>query len=779
MTGAMKTRCGLTFLFVFLAATMSVHAQRARGELRIEVRDPQGAALASTVELVSEGSQFRRNFQTDHDGRYDEQTLPFGLYRLSVNAEGFALWTDVVEIRSEVPIHITVTLGVAPVTTEVEVTDSVTLVDPNGTGTQYSIGHQALAENITTQPGRALSDLVDDLPGWLYEANGVLHPRGSEYDVQYIVNEVPITENRSLASAPSLDAGDVQSMRVLTAGYPAEYGRKLGGIIEVTTGKDVPSGLHGGIDADGGSFSTGGGSGAILYVHAGNRFSLGGDGFHTDRYLDPPVLENFTNMGNAVGFSSSYERELSERDRLRVTFTHHLTRFLVPNYLVQENAGQQQNIADTETGGQITFQHLISPDLLLSVSGNVRDAAAELSSNLLATPVIVSQDRGYREGYVRGDLAGHHGRQDWKVGVDNIFSPVHERLHYTITDPTQFDPGTRQQFQFSDHRWDVEPSAYVQDQIHLGNWNLSEGIRFDQYAFVVHESAWSPRVGVSRYVHSLNLLIHASYDRAFQTPAVENLLVASSPQVDSLNPIVVRLPVRPGRANYYEFGVTKAVFGKLRFDANIFRRDFHNYSDDDVVLDTGVSFPIAFARARIIGEDLRLEVPRWGRFSGYLSYANQSGIGQGPITGGLFLSSDATNQLTDTSKFAVSQDQRNTVRVRVRFQAPRRVWFALSGQYGSGLPADTGGTNPSLLLAQYGHAILDRVNLQLERVRPNLSMDAAAGAELYRKEQRTASFQIQAANLNNRLNLINFASLFSGTAIAPPRSLSAHLRLTF
>jgi outer membrane receptor for Fe3+-dicitrate len=335
------------------------------------------------------------------------------------------------------------------------------------------------------------------------------------------------------------------------------------------------------------------------------------------------------------------------------------------------------------------------------------------------------------------------------------------------------------QFQFSDHRWDVEPAAYLQDQIHLGNWNLSAGLRFDHYGFVVHESAWSPRIGTSRYVHSMNLLVHASYDRVFQTPAVENLLLASSPQLDSLNPIVVRLPVRPGRGNYYEVGITKAVLGKLRFDANVFRRDFRNYSDDDVLLDTGVSFPIAFTRAQITGEELRLEVPRWGRFSGYLSYSNQSGIGQGPITGGLFLGSDAGNQLTDTSKFAVSQDQRNTARLRVRFQAPRRVWFAAGGEYGSGLPADTGGTDPSLLLTQYGPAILDRVNLERGRVRPNLSVDAVAGVELYRKEHRTASFQIQALNLNNRVNVINFASLFSGTAVAPPRSVSARLQLSF
>jgi hypothetical protein len=778
-TSQSKWRRHLLGLIILLAGATGVDAQRVRGELRIEVHDPRGASVASTAELVSDGNQFRRNFHIDHDGRYVAQDLPFGVYRLSVNAEGFAPWTDVLEIRSEVPQHIAVTLSLAPVTTQVEVTDSVTLVDPNGAGTQYSIGHQALAENIATQPGRDLSDLVDDLPGWLYEANGVLHPRGSEYDVQYVVNGVPVTENRSPAFAPSLDADDVESMRVLTAGYPAEYGRKLGGVIEVTTEKDVPSGLHGRIDAVGGSFSTAGGSGAISYARAGNRFSLGGDGFHTDRYLDPPVLQNFANTANARGISGSYEREFSERDRVRITTTHNLVRFLVPNYLVQQTAGQRQNIVDTETSGQISFQHLVSPDLLLSASGSVRDATAELFSSVSATPVVVSQDRGYREGYVRGDLAGHHGRQDWKGGVDDIFNPVHERLQYTITDPRQFDPGTQQQFQFSDHRWDVEPSAYVQDQIHLGNWNVSAGLRFDHYAFVVHESAWSPRVGVSRYVHSLSLLIHASYDRVFQTPAVENLLLASSPQVDSLNPIVVRLPVRPGRGNYYEFGVTKAVLGKLRFDANVFRRGFHNYSDDDVLLDTGISFPIAFTRARIIGEELRLEVPRWGRFSGYLSYANQSGVGQGPITGGLFLGSDTGNQLTDTSRFAVSQDQRNTARVRVRFQAPRRAWFAVGGEYGSGLPAGTGGTDPSLLLAQYGPAILSRVNLEHGRVRPNLSLDTAAGAELYRKEQRTAAFQVQAANLNNRLNVINFESLFSGTAVAPPRSVSGRLQFTF
>src|SRR5215469_13133275 len=317
-------------LFVLLLVASRVHAQRARGELRIEVHDPQGAALASTGELVSDGNQFRRNFHTGHDGRYVAENLALGVYRLSVKAEGFALWTDVVEVRSEVPVHIAVTLGLAAVTTQLEVTDSVTLLDPNRTGTQYSIGLQALTESIPTQPGRDLSDLVDDLPGWLYEANGVLHPRGSEYDVQYVIDGLPTTENRSPAFAPALEADVVDSMRVLTADYPAEYGRKLGGVIEVTTEKNIPSGLHGQFDLIGGSFGTTNGSGGVSYSLGKDRFTASGDAFHTERYLDPPVLANYTNRATASGFSASYERDFSDRDRLRLTISHNVVRFLVP-----------------------------------------------------------------------------------------------------------------------------------------------------------------------------------------------------------------------------------------------------------------------------------------------------------------------------------------------------------------------------------------------------------------------------------------------------------------
>ncbi|HLZ13567.1 MAG TPA: TonB-dependent receptor [Candidatus Acidoferrum sp.] len=778
----MLFRVAASCLLLWMAWPGALVAQRERGELRLEVRDPQGATAAGEGELVSELNDVRREFKVGGDGKTVVQGLPFGRYHVRFRAQGFAEWSGLLEIRSEVPQTFGITLGVAAVNTQIQVSDSATLVDPSRTGVTYAVGKNAIEEQIPAQPGRGLTDLVNDQPGWIYEANGVLHPRGSEYDVQYVFNGVPLTQNRSPAFAPALDPDDVESMRVLTASFPAEYGRKLGGIVEVTTSKNPPHGLHGDFDADGGSFSAVSGSGRISYVREKDRFSFGGEGFHTDRYLDPPVLQNFTNRANSDGFSGSYERDFSDRDRLRVSVSHSAVRFLVPNELVQQNALQRQDIADGETAGQIYWQHIVSTDAVFSAAASVRDARATLASNPDSTPVIVSQDRGYREGYARADLAGHRGHHDWKAGADAVFNPVHEALSYLVTDPAQFDPATLPQFTFSRHEtWDLEQSLYVQDAMHYGNWNVSAGLRLDHYDFNVAEWAASPRVGISRFIPSWNLALHASFDRVFQTPALENLLLASSPDLSVVNPNVLRLPVRPARANYFEWGLTKGAGGKVRIEANVFRRDFHDYPDDDVLLDTGVGFPVSFKKARIFGEELSLQVPHWWRFSGFVSYSNQSGIGEGPVTGGLFLGDDASSALTNTARFAVTQDQRNTLRARMRMQTTKRTWIALSGEYGSGLPVelDATATNIPFLLQQFGPEIIGKVNFDRGRVAPNFSLGAAAGWEVYRKEQRSVGLQIQSENLTDRVNVLDFASLFSGTAVATPRSVTARLRVSF
>jgi hypothetical protein len=83
------------------------------------------------------------------------------------------------------------------------------------------------------------------------------------------------------------------------------------------------------------------------------------------------------------------------------------------------------------------------------------------------------------------------------------------------------------------------------------------------------------------------------------------------------------------------------------------------------------------------------------------------------------------------------------------------------------------------LIAQFGEQVVSRVNLERGRVDPNFSLDLATGVELYRKELRALQFQLEAANVTDRINVINFDSLFSGTAVGTPRMISARLRFTF
>ncbi|MGD0498184.1 MAG: carboxypeptidase regulatory-like domain-containing protein [Bryobacteraceae bacterium] len=768
-------------LACFALAAVGGSAQQQRGELRLEVYDSTGGALIAAVDLASAINQVHRGAATDAAGQYAAQDLPFGLYRVVVSHEGFQTSSQIVRVGSEVPVRLTVILGVAPIQTSVETTDSATLVDPNRASTVNSIGSQSIAEHLGSQPGRGLLDLIDAQPGWLYESNGVLHPRGSEYDVQFVVDGVPLNENRSPAFAPSFESEDVESMRVFTAGYPAEYGRKLGGVVELSSPKDAVDGLHGETAIGDGSFGSMNGYTGFVYGWGADRVSASFYGGRTDRYLDPPALANFTNSGSSGGGTAAWSRDLSSRDRIRVTVSRNQVRFEVPNELVQQEAGQRQDRANRETSGLIYYQRVVSPALLFDAEGSVRDDAASLWSNSNSTPMLVAQQRGFREGYARAGLAWHRGRHDWKFGADGIFNSVHEALQYAITDPAQFDPGTPSPFRFSGTGWDREQAAFLQDAFHARNWNVSAGIRFDRYRFATEAAAWSPRLGVSRYFPSLGTLVHISYDRAFQTPAIENLLLASSPAVDALNGAVLRLPVPPSRANFYEAGFSRAFLGKARLEANVFRRDFRDYSDDDVLLNTGASFPISFSHARIRGEEIKMEVPRWGRFSGFVSYSNQLGVAQGPVTGGLFLGDEASAALGDNSRFFVSQDQRNTARTRLRAQLTRRVWGAVSASYGSGLPADLGDGNTGygFLLSQYGAKVLSRVNFTLERVRPSYSLDSAAGVDLLRRDREALTLEAETANLTNRVNVINFASLFSGTAIGPPRSASVRLKFQF
>jgi hypothetical protein len=766
-------------LAVLLLGSVLAFGQTNRGELRLKITDPSGATVRAQVELTSLGTGYDKTFHSTSDGSLSVQNLPYGAYKLEVRQAGFEPFLGTVEVRSALPIDQRIRLSVESLHTDVTVSGASTLIDPSAVSSVLTIGSEQVQQRLSSLPGRSVQDLVISQPGWLYEGNAVLHPRGSEYQTLFVVDGIPLTDNRSPGFGPEIEANNLDSLSVYTAGFPAEYGRQMGGVVELNTRRQPEQGTHGDLDLSGGSYDTASAYGQIQRVFDKNTLSAAAAGSMTSHYLNPVVPENYTNNGTTGDFSALYERDFGESDHLSVSARHEFSRFLIPNEQVQQAAGQVQNGDNFETMGSAAYQHVLSQVSLFNLAAMLREDSNHLYSNQNPTPIAAFQHNHFGEGYFKATWSLHRGVQEFKVGVDSDSLFLHENFRYTITDPSRFDPDTPPSLTFTDQKPDLEQSAFIQDLIHLDKWTISAGLRWDHYQLLLNQNAFSPRISVGRYLPSPRMIVHGSYDHVFQPPSYENILISGSPEIDALSDQFLRLPVKPSTANYYELGLTQSFLDRARLDVNIYRRDARNFADDDQLLNTGVSYPIAFDKAVIYGAEGKLELIDLRKFTSYVSFSYMVGNAWWPVTGGLFLGddvSDATTQLT--GHFPVSQDQRNTLSTRTKYDVNSRFFIAGGASYGSGLPFEFTG-DPAQALAEYGPAVLGRLNFERGRIRPQLSLNATFGATLYAHDRVHVTFQADGNNLNDRLNVIDFGGLFSGNAIGPARSAFLRLNTRF
>ena len=301
----------------------------------------------------------------------------------------------------------------------------------------------------------------------------------------------------------------------------------------------------------------------------------------------------------------------------------------MPNERVQEEAGQRQDRDSQETVAQFSYQRIVSARVLGDVRGMVRDLSAGLWSNSAATPIAAEQDRGFRELYFKGAISAHFGAHEWKVGGDVNVGTVRERFGYQITDPesvrsrhpagVQLRRSTRRS-RASSLRPGSDPAGALDGQCRTALGSLPARRR--------RERPQSPAVGglvlARRPISSCGRRTTARFkhprSKTFCWPALLTSIRSATN--------VVRLPVPSSLGNFYEVGVSKALSGTARVDASYFRRSMSNFADDDLLLNTGVSFPMAFRHADITGTEVKLDVPRWRAISGFASYAWLRGIGR-------------------------------------------------------------------------------------------------------------------------------------------------------
>jgi len=331
-------------------------------------------------------------------------------------------------------------------------------------------------------------------------------------------------------------------------------------------------------------------------------------------------------------------------------------------------------------------------------------------------------------------------------------------------------------------------SAYLQDRFTpFTNFTLDLGVRYDNYRLLIHEQAVSPRIGIAYYIPKTNTTLHASYDRFFQPPPAENLLLASSAEAAAISPVAVLrglttvLPILPDKEHAFEVGAQQLLSKYLRLNLTVYQKRIENFSDKDQFFETGVIFPITISAGRVNGEELRLDTTDIHGFRAFLSYANARAYGVTPINGGLFLGEDASDLQIAGFKFANDHDQRNEGQFQLSYDHKSGVYAIFNARYDSGVPTDV---EPGTTLAQFvaggfDPRLYNEIDFQRGRVRPRTILNLTVGADLFQKERTSLNVQFDVQNLTNELFLYNFESVFSGTHVGFPRLFSGRVALRF
>ena len=289
------------------------------------------------------------------------------------------------------------------------------MLESDRTSSDTDINQTILERPLGATPSRAIESIVASAPGFVTDDNGRMHPRGSESQVQYVIDGIPVTDNLSAIFSTSLDARTMRTVEVLTGGIPAEFGDKLAGIINVNTRSGLEGPTQAGLSLSGGSFSTG---------EVAADFAT-----HTQEVWlsDQPV-----NHELAALFRSANDRQFSQRrsnrkgflrldyqfdqnNRLRGVFSFGGSNFEVANRQFQEIAGQDQRQRLRDNSQSFNYQHIFSPETLGQFSVFNRFSRAKLFSNPESTPVVAFQNRSLNYGGI-GSLALTRGSHNIKFG---------------------------------------------------------------------------------------------------------------------------------------------------------------------------------------------------------------------------------------------------------------------------------------------------------------------------------------------------------------------------
>jgi hypothetical protein len=610
--------------------------------------------------------------------------------------------------------------------------------------------------------------------------------------VLFVVDGVPVADRLDAVSASAFNLDSIEAVRVITGDIPAEFGGRSGAVVTLQPKSGVDAPLAGSASLGGASLAT---RDAAFDVGGGVNqrfgFFVSGAAVASHRFLDPVDPRNFNNRGGAVNFNLRSDWHPTARDIVLVNVGVGGKDFRVPHDAEQEEAGQRQRQELRDRSVSVSWQRAWSSRTVSNAALFFRSHASRLFGSEFDTPVFAEQDRRHgRKGAILSlthERAGH----SLKFGLEAARLTPREFFAFAVTDEDEAEERdfsdaalafTRANpFVFRDRRTLALFALYAQDSFSpLKNLTLNLGLRYDRSEMLLGEQQFSPRVGMAYYLPRTATVLRASFNRLFQPPQIENLLLSDSEQARRLSPFVDETgggaPLRAERTSAYEVGVAQNVGGLLRLDVAYWHRAFREISDPNVFFGSTLVFPNNVASGWARGVDVRVDVPERKGWSAYASFTNARTLQTGPLTGGLFLT-DEFIEIGPGTRFTPDHDQRNAAAFGVTYRHRRSgLWAAFSGRHQSGYPLEIEDDDLAELRDAPGAEL---VNFDRRRVRPYTVFDLSLGADLMRSDRATVSIQVDVQNLADRRFAYNFGNPFSGTHFGHPRLIGGRVKFAF
>jgi Carboxypeptidase regulatory-like domain/TonB-dependent Receptor Plug Domain len=455
----------VVFLFCCQA---SAQTSGSSGTVQGVVTDPSGAVISgATVAIHNPVSGYTRSTVTDNAGRFSFPNIPFNPYHLTVTGKGFSPYMQDVDVRSVVPVNLSLGLKVTgsteTVTVEAGGSDLIEADSTFHTDVDRDLFDKVPLESASS----SVSSLVTLVtPGIAADSNGLFHGLGDHAENSFSVDGQPITDQQSKVFSNQIPVDSIQSLEVIDGAPPAEFGEKASLVINVTTrsGQGVTT-PHGAFTTSYGSFGTSSAGFNLAYGNNnwGNFISV--NGLNSGRFLDPPEFQVIHAKGNEENVFDRLDFQLSQADSLHLNLGFTRSWFQTPNTFDQQNATGWSGLV-VDNGGlgpnglpvgpadqrsQIrtfniapTWTHLLNANTVLTLGAFVRhdqfnyypspNPFADLAPGLQQE--TLTQDRRLTNAGLRSDISYVKGIHNLKAGATYQQTFLTEKDRFGIVDPT-------------------------------------------------------------------------------------------------------------------------------------------------------------------------------------------------------------------------------------------------------------------------------------------------------------------------------------------------------